>query len=141
MTANSHGVCVKLLGFISEALKRLRGKMSNRAEDPTDPETGAGGPGVEGQGKAEEAEGEAAVQVNTFHYNHTVTTFSFLFLPPLFSLRLKYLNTNRLTRRAKKPDLSAASSNTARNDANREKKRLLKKIKMACPPRAFYRRS
>ena len=48
--------------------------MFKSAEEPVDPETGAGGPGVEGQVKADEAEEEAAVQVNTFHFNHPVSS-------------------------------------------------------------------
>ena len=69
---------VLYIGFITEALKKLRGKMSKSAEEPTDPETGAGRPGVESQVKADEAEEEAAVQVNTFHFNHPVSSLPLL---------------------------------------------------------------
>jgi magnesium-transporting ATPase (P-type) len=55
-------------GFITEALKKLRGKMFKSAEEPVDPEPGAGRPGVEGQVKADEAEEEAAVQAEVFEY-------------------------------------------------------------------------
>ena len=129
---------VLYIGFITEALKKLRGKMSKSAEEPTDPETGAGRPGVEGQVKADEAEEEAAVQVNRIPFI-LITRFPLPSSLSLFSLRLRYLNTSLLTRQAKKPGLSAASSSTARNDANRKKKQ--KRIRRACHPRAFCRKS